>query len=123
MRLSQARVLITGATGGLGQAIARVLRRRGASLVLTGRRIKVLDLLAVELSAETVAVDLAKRTEIDELINVAGEVDVLVANAALPASGHMFDFELDQIDHALEVNLRAPIVLARALAPGMVQRG
>jgi short-subunit dehydrogenase len=123
MRLSGARVLITGATGGLGQAIARVLARCGASLVLTGRRTEVLEPLAEELSAQMVAVDLARRGELNELINVAGEVDVLVANAALPASGHVFDFESDQIDRALEVNLRAPIVLARALAPGMVQRG
>jgi short-subunit dehydrogenase len=53
----------------------------------------------------------------------AGAVDVLVANAALPASGQLLGFEPGQIDRALDVNLRAPIQLARALAPAMVERG
>jgi short-subunit dehydrogenase len=50
-------------------------------------------------------------------------VDVLVANAALPASGSVLDFEVDELDAALDVNLRAPMVLSRLLAPGMVARG
>ena len=50
-------------------------------------------------------------------------MDVLVANAALPASGRVEDFEPDQIDRALDVNLRAPIQLTRALLPGMLERG
>ena len=49
-------------------------------------------------------------------------MDVLVANAALPASGRVEDFEPDQIDRALDVNLRAPIQLTRALLPGMLER-
>src|SRR5205807_5818820 len=52
----------------------------------------------------------------------AREVDLLVANAALPASGVFTELEQDQIDRMLEVNLRAPIAIARALAPGMVAR-
>jgi short-subunit dehydrogenase len=123
MRLSGARVLLTGATGGLGEAIARVLARRGASLVLTGRRADVLQSLAAELGAEVIPADLAQRSEVDQLIAAAGVVDILVANAALPASGAVLDFDSHQIDRALEVNLRAPIVLARALGAGMVERG
>jgi len=123
MQLSGARVLLTGATGGLGEAIARVLSARGASLILTGRRAELLAALATELGATTVAADLANRGDVDELAGAAGEVDVLVANAALPASGAVLGFETEQIDRAIEVNLRAPIVLTRALAPGMVERG
>ena len=52
-----------------------------------------------------------------------GEVDVLVANAALPASGELTELTQEQIDRMLEVNLRAPIALARALAPAMIERG
>src|SRR3712207_8617745 len=48
-----------------------------------------------------------------------GQVDILIANAALPASGELLDFEPGHIDRALEVNLRAPIMLSRELAPGM----
>src|ERR687893_3145989 len=120
MRLSGARILLTGATGGLGEAIARVLAKRGASLILTGRRTEVLEPLAAELSAETVTADLGKRSEVDRLVVTAGRVDVLVANAALPAFGAVLDSDIDQIDRAIELNLRVPIVLARSLAPGMV---
>jgi short-subunit dehydrogenase len=56
------------------------------------------------------------------LIEMAGPVDVLVANAALPASGDITELSQAQIDTMLEVNLRAPIALARGLIPGMVER-
>jgi short-subunit dehydrogenase len=69
------------------------------------------------------AADLAERTAVAQLAERAGAVDVLIANAALPASGPIDDFSADEIDRALDVNLRAPIQLARALLPGMVARG
>jgi uncharacterized protein len=116
-------VLLTGATGGLGNAIARALAARGAHLVLSGRRADVLEPLAAELSGRALAADLSDRAAVDELVARAGEVDILVANAGLPASGALLDFEPEQIDRALDVNLRAPIQLARALLPGMVERG
>jgi short-subunit dehydrogenase len=124
MQISGRNVLVTGATGGIGQAIARACAARGASLVLTGRRADVLEPLAAELPrARTLAIDLSGPAEVDRLVQEAGDVDVLVANAALPASGFIDDFTVEQIDRALDVNLRAPIVLARALAPRMAERG
>ena len=57
------------------------------------------------------------------LAEAAGAVDVLVANAALPASGRVEDFDPDEIDRSIDVNLRAPIQLTRALLPGMLERG
>jgi short-subunit dehydrogenase len=123
MNLSGRTVLLTGATGGIGHAIARRLKGAGASLILTGRRTDVLEPLAQELGARSLAVDLADAAAVDGLIRDAGEVDVLVANAALPASGALDSFSVEQIDRALAVNLRAPMVLARELSPGMVQRG
>jgi short-subunit dehydrogenase len=122
MHLDGSRVLLTGATGGIGHAIARSLSAAGAHLVLTGRRTDVLTGLAGELRAELIAADLADRAAVDELIAVTGQVDILIANAALPAAGAVLDFTQDQIDRALEVNLRAPIALARALAPAMLER-
>ena len=113
---------MTGATGGIGHAIARAFAARGASLTLTGRRTEVLDPLATELGARTIACDLADRDALARLIEDAGEVDVLVANAALPATGHLTELTPGQLDNMLDVNLRAPIMLARALAPGMVER-
>ena len=123
MALVSGNVLLTGATGGIGHAIARTLSSRGASVTLTGRRSEVLDPLAAEISGRAIACDLSRREEVTRLAQDAGTVDVLVANAALPASGELTDLTQDQIDRMLEVNLHAPIALARALAPGMISRG
>jgi len=123
VRLSGATVLLTGASGGLGEAIARELHGRGARLVLTGRRAEVLDALAQELDARAVAADLADRAQVERLVAEAGTVDVLVANAALPGTGLLERMATEEVDRVLEVNLRAPIALAHALAPAMAARG
>jgi short-subunit dehydrogenase len=118
-------VLVTGATGGIGHAIARALAARGARLVLTGRRVGALDQLASELGARALVRDLSSREDVLKLGDeaVAAGVEVLIANAALPATGVLEELTQDEIDRMLEVNLRAPIALARALAPSMIQRG
>src|SRR6202035_4408905 len=72
---------------------------------------------------QAVLCDLAARRDVERLLAEAGEVDILVANAAHPASGLLTDLAQERIDHILEVNLRAPIALARGLAPGMIARG
>ena len=115
-------VLVTGATGGLGQAIAAAFAARGATLILSGRRAETLEPLAERLHARAVVWDLARRDEVERLISEADAVDVLVANAALPGSGLITELGQEQIDRTLEVNLRAPIALARGLAPGMIAR-
>jgi short-subunit dehydrogenase len=120
--LTAANVLVTGATGGIGEAIATALAARGTTLVLSGRRAEALEPLAERLGAQAVVCDLSKREALEQLVDEAGEVDVLVANAALPASGVFTELEQDEIDRMLEVNLRAPIALARALTPGMMAR-
>lgn len=123
MQIAGSSALVTGATGGIGQAIARALAARGAQLVLTGRRADVLAPLAEETSGRSMAVDLSRREEVQRLVAEAGDVDILVANAALPGSGWLDSFSLEEIDRALEVNLRAPIAIAHALAPAMAARG
>jgi short-subunit dehydrogenase len=123
MELRGASVLLTGATGGIGHAIARALHREGTTLTLTGRRSEVLEPLAAEVAGSATAVDLSDRAAVDALIEQAGDVDILVANAALPASGDILDFRVDQIDRALEVNLRAPMILSRVLGERMAARG
>jgi short-subunit dehydrogenase len=123
MNLDGARVLLTGATGGLGQAIARGLAERGASLVLTGRRVDVLEPLASELGARAVESDLSVPDAPERLLAEAGELDALVANAALPGSGRLTSYSVAELDRALDVNLRAPMLLAHGVTDAMVARG
>ncbi len=123
MTLVDGTVLLTGASGGIGHAIARAFAGRGARLILTGRREELLEPLAAEVRGRAIRCDLSRREEVDRLLTEAGEVDVLVANAALPASGVLTELTQEQIDRMLEVNLRAPVALARGLAPGMIARG
>jgi short-subunit dehydrogenase len=115
-------VLLTGATGGLGHAIARRLRAAGAELVLTGRRTEVLEPLAAETGARSLAVDLADADAVARLAAEYGDVDVLVSNAGLPGTGQLSTFSVEEIDRALAINLRAPMVLARVIGERMVAR-
>ena len=123
MNLGGRNVLLTGATGGIGGVVARALAARGASVILTGRRTEPLEALASELGGRAIAADLAEPGAPEALLAEAGELDVLVANAALPASGELTSFSPTEIDRALAVNLRAPIMLARLLAPALTARG
>ena len=116
------RVLVTGAAGGLGQAIAKALAGRARPLVLSARNADQLAAAANDLAAEVVAYDLEDRSGLPGFIDAVGAVDVAVLNAALPASGPLLEYDVEQIDRALEVNLRAQIVTARLLLEGMVER-
>jgi short-subunit dehydrogenase len=123
MQLQGKRVLLTGASGGLGEPIARALAERGANLVLSGRREDALAALAAELHAQVAACDLADRDAVERLASESGDVDVLVANAGLLGAGTLPRLDQDEIDRVIEVNLRAPIALARRLLPEMAERG
>lgn len=122
MKVAGSKVLLTGATGGIGAALARAFHAKGAELVLSGRRVDVLTPLASELGARAVAADLSQRADVERLAAAAADVEILVANAALPASGQLLALSQQQIDTMLEVNLNAPIALVRAMAPAMVSR-
>lgn len=123
LSISNRTVLVTGATGGLGAEMARALAARGARLIVTGRRSDELATLATTLAAEGVVTDLADRPSLDELAKRAIEADVLIASAALPATGDLATFTSADLDRAVEVNLRAPMQLARVAAPAMTRRG
>ncbi len=122
VKLNESTVLLTGATGGIGHAIARRLSAEGASLVLTGRNAEVLAPLAAELGARSVIADLADPDGVDRLLAGSGPVDVLVANAALPGTGLLPEMSIERIDANLNVNLRTPILLAKALLPQLLER-
>ena len=126
MELAGSKVLLTGATGGLGRAIAKALAARGAGLALSGRKSEALAALAAELPGDghrALPCDLGQPGAAEQLAAEAGDVDVLVANAGLPGSGRLPDFTSEQLVKALRVNLESPILLARALEPQMLERG
>jgi short-subunit dehydrogenase len=124
-QLNGARVLLTGATGGLGIAMARALHARGAHVVATGRRAAQLESLAGELDGriEPIVADLDSADDVRALAERAGRIDVFVSSAGIPATGRFGAFRSEQVDRALDVNLRAPLQLLRELLPPMVERG
>lgn len=114
---------MTGATGGIGQAIARRLKAEGAEVVLTGRNTSVLEPLAAELGARSIVADLGDPADLERLLAEAGPIDVMIANAALPGTGNLATMSVERIDQNLDVNLRAPILMARAVVPQLIERG
>ncbi len=118
--------LLTGATGGLGRAIAAALAERGAKLALSGRKADALAEMAEGLPGaghRTIPADLAEPGAAIALAGEAGEVDILIANAGLPGTGRLEDFSAREVERALRVNLEGPMLLAHALLPGMLDRG
>lgn len=120
MQIQGSSILVTGAAGGLGTAIARELHRRGASLVLSGRNVAALDQLAGELEAEVEIADLADRADVERLAARAATCDVLVANAGVGNDPSFDDWTARDIDASIDVNLRAPMVLAHEFAKAKV---
>ena len=126
MELAGRTALLTGATGGLGRAIATALAARGATLVLSGRKAEALEAMAAELQGEghrIVPANLAEPGAAEKLAAEAGAVDVLVANAGLPGTGRLPDYSTEQLTGTLRVNLEAPMLLARAVEPAMLEKG
>jgi short-subunit dehydrogenase len=126
MELSGRTVLLTGATGGLGRAIAEALAGRGARLRLSARSADALEAQAQALPGgghDALPSDLAEPGAAEALAAAAGDVDVLVANAGLPGAGWLDDFSSEEVSRAIRVNLEAPMLMARALYPTMVERG
>jgi 3-oxoacyl-[acyl-carrier protein] reductase len=121
--------LVTGATGGIGAAIARAMHAQGAHVVLSGTREAVLQELATELGARTsaVAANLSDPDAVDGLI-VAAEaaagapVDILVANAGITKDGLLMRMKDDDWSEVLKVNLESYFRLSRAAMRGMMKR-
>ena len=125
MRLNGRSVLISGATGGIGGAIARELAARGCALTLTGRRASDLQRLVSELGppARGFTADLAKLDGVHELLAAADSVEVLVANAGVEVPEDLADLSEAELAEAIDINLRAPAMLARAVLAPMKARG
>ncbi|MCX2954721.1 type I polyketide synthase [Lentzea sp. NEAU-D7] len=123
-------VLLTGATGGLGQLFARELADAGANLVLTGRDQAALDELADAIGGPALALvaDVTDGTALTRAVERAeqefGAVDVLINNAGVGGpAGPLWEVDEDHWWQAMEVNVRGTARACRAVLPGMVERG
>jgi 3-oxoacyl-[acyl-carrier protein] reductase len=119
--------LVTGASGGIGGAVARTLQAQGARVAISGTRREALDALAGELGgAVTLPCDLGDREAVEALIPKAegalGQLDILVANAGIAKDNLLVQMRDEDWDQVLAVNLTATFRLARAAVKGMMRR-
>ncbi len=126
--LSGRKALVTGATGGLGNAIARALHAQGASVALSGTRAEALESLATELGARAhvVPANLGEAASVEALVPAAesalGGLDILVNNAGITRDNLFLRMKDEEWDQVLAVNLTAAFRLSRAAVKGMMRR-
>ena len=120
--------LVTGASGGIGEAIARALHRQGATVALSGTRKEVLDQLASSLGerVHVLPANLSDKDEVEKLVPAAEErmekLDILVANAGITRDNLFVQLRDGDWDTVIAVNLTATFRLARAATKGMMRR-
>jgi 3-oxoacyl-[acyl-carrier protein] reductase len=126
--LTDRTALVTGATGGIGGAIAHALHASGATVTISGTRIEMLDQLAGQLCGRVhvVRCNLADSEEVENLVPAAeaamGHIDILVNNAAVTRDNLFLRMKDEEWDHVLAVDLTAVFRLIRAAVKGMVRR-
>lgn len=119
--------LVTGATGGIGAAIARAFHKAGATVAVSGRKVESLEALAKELGerVHVLPCDLADRAAVGKLVDEAiaklGRIDILVNNAGLTKDNLFMVMKDEQWDDVIAVNLTATFVLMRAAARAMMR--
>src|ERR1700731_3903302 len=126
--LQDQKALVTGATSGLGRAIAFQLARDGAEVIVHGRDAargaETVDAItAAGGRARFVAADLSDPADLRRLVENTGDIDILVNNAGFSVFGATADLEIDTFDALFASNVRAPFFLVAAFAPGMAARG
>ena len=125
--LSGKKALVTGATGGIGEGIARAFHKAGAEVAISGRQVEKLEALAKELGerVHVVPCDLADRAAVGKLIDAAiaklGRVDILVNNAGLTRDNLFMVMKDEQWDDVIAVNLTSTFMLMRAATRHMLR--
>lgn len=126
MELNGASVVVTGASRGIGRVTAERLAQHGAALTLVGRDVDALSEVARQTGGTPLAVDVADPSHADRVVGAAleqhGRLDAIVANAGIGYFGAFSDMPVERIDALLAVNLHAPLLLARAAIPHLLQR-
>ncbi|MGF7153222.1 SDR family oxidoreductase [Novosphingobium gossypii] len=118
------RVLVTGASSGLGRHFAHVLSAAGAHVVLAARRMDALQELAAEIGDATcVPLDVTDADSIRSAVAQAGNIDVLVNNAGVSSAQPVLDATVEDYDHIMNANLRGAFLVATEVARGMRDRG
>jgi short-subunit dehydrogenase len=120
MLIADARVLLTGASGGIGCALVAALARRGARLVVSSRDPSRLEGAAS--NATFIAADLTDEEQVRGLAAAAGEVDILINNAGVGWYGNAAQMPCTDVRRLVEINMLAPLLLTRLLLPGMTAR-
>jgi NAD(P)-dependent dehydrogenase (short-subunit alcohol dehydrogenase family) len=122
------RALVTGATSGIGRAVALQLARDGAEVLVHGRDADrgaqtVKEITDAGGKARFVAADLGNAADVQRLANDVGDVDILINNAGISVFGPTAEFDVSAFDKMFASNVRAPFILVAALAHGMAARG
>jgi 3-oxoacyl-[acyl-carrier protein] reductase len=120
--------LVTGATGGLGGAMARALHAQGATVAISGTRREALEALATELGerVHVLPCDLSDKAQVEALVPAAeaamGQLDILVNNAGVTKDGLFMRMKDEDWDAVLAINLTSAFRLSRAALKGMMKR-
>jgi short-subunit dehydrogenase len=126
MRLDDARIVVTGASRGIGESLARKCAARGARVAVVARSETPLAKVAADLGGDAYPADLAVASTIAPLIariEADGPIDVLVNNAGVDLTGALCELPTAAIEQLIAVNLTAPVLLCRDVIPGMRTRG
>ena len=127
MELRGKRVMITGASRGIGEVLAHKFAARGSNVALVARSADVIEKLAADLGGSAHPADLGDPKQVATLINhiedEAGPIDVLVNNAGIDMAAAFWDHSAEQVASIVQINLLAPMELCRQVVPRMLHRG